>query len=48
MEGGDRKRVFILGPCHVAYMRTCGVSKFSKLETPFGQLNVDRTGICLL
>lgn len=39
----QKKRVFILGPCHVAYMRTCGVSKFSKLETPFGQLNVDRT-----
>ncbi|EGC36765.1 hypothetical protein DICPUDRAFT_94236 [Dictyostelium purpureum] len=36
------KRVFILGPSHHVYMKTCGLTKLDTWETPIGNLKVDR------
>ncbi|KAN0047922.1 hypothetical protein ACTA71_002311 [Dictyostelium dimigraforme] len=35
------KRVFILGPSHHVYMKTCGLTKLDTWETPIGNLKVD-------
>ncbi|KAK5580894.1 hypothetical protein RB653_000918 [Dictyostelium firmibasis] len=36
------KRVFILGPSHHVYMKTCGLTKLDTWETPLGDLMVDK------
>ncbi|KAN0000347.1 hypothetical protein ACTFIZ_000793 [Dictyostelium cf. discoideum] len=36
------KRVFILGPSHHVYMKTCGLTKLDTWETPIGNLKVDK------
>jgi len=35
------KRVVVLGPSHHAYFEGCGLSQFSQIETPLGNLKVD-------
>jgi len=34
-------RIVVIGPSHHAYFEGCGLSKFSHIETPFGNLKVD-------
>ncbi|EGG21247.1 hypothetical protein DFA_01125 [Cavenderia fasciculata] len=35
------KRIFVLGPSHHVYTKSCGLSKHTHLETPVGDLKVD-------
>lgn len=35
------KRIVIMGPSHHAYFEGCGLSKFSEIKTPLGNLKVD-------
>jgi AmmeMemoRadiSam system protein B len=39
------KRVFVLGPSHTYYLRGSALTTFSKYETPFGDLAVDKETI---
>ena len=41
-------RVVILGPSHNEYFEGCGLSPFSKFDTPFGDINVDLNTIEIL
>jgi len=36
------KRVVIIGPSHHSYFEGCGLSKFSFIETPIGNLKIDQ------
>lgn len=36
------KRIVILGPSHHEYIEGCGLSKFDYIETPFGNLKIDK------
>lgn len=38
----DRRRVFILGPSHHAYLDGCALTKCGTYATPVGDLPVDR------
>jgi AmmeMemoRadiSam system protein B len=43
----SRKRVFILGPSHHAYLDGCALSKCTEYATPIGALPLDRSSISL-
>lgn len=39
-----RRRVFVLGPSHHAYLEGCALTPFHALDTPLGALSVDMQG----
>ncbi|EFA78335.1 hypothetical protein PPL_08986 [Heterostelium album PN500] len=41
LDASKYKRIFILGPSHHVYMKTCGLTKLTHFETPIGNLEVD-------
>ena len=34
-------RIFILGPCHYLYLRSCGLSSMKEYKTPLGNIQID-------
>lgn len=41
-------KVFLLGPCHHAYMEGCGISSLSVYKTPLGNIKIDTEVIAQL
>ncbi|GAM27474.1 hypothetical protein SAMD00019534_106500, partial [Acytostelium subglobosum LB1] len=41
LDANKYKRIFILGPSHHVYMKSCGLSKLTHFETPLGNLEID-------
>lgn len=34
-------KIFIFGPCHYLYMRSCGLSSLKQYKTPLGDIEID-------
>ena len=36
-------KVFLLGPCHQAYMLGCGITSLQTYQTPLGDISINQT-----
>ena len=34
-------KIFIFGPCHYLYLRSCGLSSMKEYKTPLGNIEID-------
>lgn len=41
-------RIFIFGPCHYLYLKSCGLPSLKQYKTPLGNIDIDIESFYLL